>query len=167
MNQLRLAVLRHAKSSWSDESISDHDRPLNGRGREAAPRVGQELADRGWVPNLVLCSSARRTQETWQLASAQLPPVAEVRILRELYLPSLETLVSVLRTVQDEQTTVLLVGHNPGCELLANRLLHEPLTFKTAEAALLTTHADDWYSALASSHLWQLDHKITRAELDD
>ena len=73
-----LLLLRHAKSAWGDPSLADIDRPLAARGRKAAPQMGRELATRGWAPQTVLVSPARRARETWELVAAKLsePPAA-------------------------------------------------------------------------------------------
>ena len=69
---LRLFLFRHAKSSWTDPDVDDHDRPLNPRGRKAAPLIGRFMRARKLVPDLVLCSPARRARETWKLAAEEL-----------------------------------------------------------------------------------------------
>ncbi|MBE0695045.1 MAG: histidine phosphatase family protein, partial [Aquamicrobium sp.] len=68
-----LLLLRHAKSSWDDPALDDFDRPLARRGREAAPRMGREMARRGWLPDLALVSSSLRTRQTWALVAPELP----------------------------------------------------------------------------------------------
>ena len=93
----RLLLLRHAKSSWSEPGASDHDRPLNRRGQEAAPRIGAYLARHRLIPDRVLCSTARRARETWELvateASAAPPPTftepaAFVRLITSATIPA-------------------------------------------------------------------------------
>ena len=76
---LRLVLIRHAKSSWDDFSIEDHDRQLNERGRRSAPAIGQWIADRGDIPTEVLCSDAKRTRETLDLLMEQWPTTPAVR----------------------------------------------------------------------------------------
>lgn len=119
----QLLLLRHAKSSWSEASLSDFDRPLAPRGQKAAPLVGAELAKRGWLPDLALVSPAVRTRETWRLASANWsqpqPPVA---FPEELYEASADELLGEARSVPDKITRLLIVGHNPGLEEFARRL---------------------------------------------
>ncbi|WP_108263258.1 SixA phosphatase family protein [Mangrovicoccus ximenensis] len=117
----RLILTRHAKSDWSHEDLSDHDRPLNARGRAAAPLIGRELAGRGLVPDQVLCSSAQRTQETWAGIAAELPGAAEAEILPALYHASPETMLAVLQGAKGE--VVAMIGHNPGIGALAHQLL--------------------------------------------
>jgi phosphohistidine phosphatase len=62
----RLIIMRHAKSSWTSGASTDHQRPLNKRGRHAAPRIGARLRDIGWIPDMVIASDSERTRETWQ-----------------------------------------------------------------------------------------------------
>ena len=107
----RLLLLRHAKSSWSDAGVRDHDRPLNARGRAAAPRVGTHLRDAGLVPDLVLCSSSRRTCET--VARLDLPDTVAVEVTRDLYLAGPDEVLDLVAAVDDGIATLLVVGHNP------------------------------------------------------
>ncbi len=116
----RLLLLRHAKSSWADPGVRDHDRPLNARGRSAAPLVGRHLQGAGLVPDLVLCSSARRTCET--LALLALPDTVDVVVEHDLYLAHPETVLARVRAVDDGVTTLMVVGHNPTTHELALEL---------------------------------------------
>lgn len=113
----RLLLLRHAKSSWADPGTRDHDRPLNERGRAAADRMGRHLHAAGLRPDLVLCSSARRTCET--LARLDLPAVVAVAVEPDLYLADPGTVLDRIRSVADAVTTLLVVGHNPTTQALA------------------------------------------------
>jgi phosphohistidine phosphatase len=114
----RLFLLRHAKSSWDETSLADHDRPLAPRGRRAAKLMARHLRDEGTSPSLVLCSSARRTRDTLRLLGLG----GEVRIERELYGASEDELLDRLRGVPDTVESVMLVGHNPSIQDLALRL---------------------------------------------
>jgi phosphohistidine phosphatase len=107
----RLLLLRHAKSSWADPGIRDHDRPLNDRGRRAATAMGEHLRAQGWLPDVVLCSSARRTCETATLL--ELPAAAELVIEHDLYLADADTVLHRIRAVDDRAATVMVIGHNP------------------------------------------------------
>ncbi|MBS7698030.1 MULTISPECIES: histidine phosphatase family protein [unclassified Chelatococcus] len=114
----RLVLLRHAKSDWPD-GVTDHERPLAARGRKAAPLIASYMAAEKLLPDLVLVSSARRTQDTWALVSPVLaggsrsdgiPMKTEPRI----YEARVEILLAVLRGIADDVSTLLVVGHNPG-----------------------------------------------------
>lgn len=111
----RLLLLRHAKSSWDDLSLADHDRPLAARGRKAAKLIGAYLRREQIRTSLVLCSSALRARETLDL----IRPSGEIRIERELYGASADQLLERLHRVPDELDAVMLIGHNPAIQALA------------------------------------------------
>lgn len=122
-----LYLLRHAKSSWDDPSLADHDRPLDERGREAAPVVGRHMRQAGLRPARVLCSSARRARQTWKHVAAELAyePVVETR--RDLYDAGADALLRGIRALEEGPDSVMLVGHNPAIEDLAVRLAGDGL----------------------------------------
>ncbi|MCB1508496.1 MAG: histidine phosphatase family protein [Hyphomicrobiaceae bacterium] len=115
----RLLILRHAKSSWDSPALKDFDRPLNTRGRKAAPLMGNLIAARGWVPDLALVSTARRTRETYERLSEGWSTPPELRCCEAIYEASLPTLLALLRRKAGTARCVLLVGHNPGMQELA------------------------------------------------
>ena len=148
-----LIVLRHAKSSWADERLDDHDRPLAARGRKAAVRVGRWLADGGLRPDLVLCSTARRARETVDLVRPAFEQDVPVRFLDALYEAEPDALLEAVRRAPDEVSKLLLIGHNPGLEGLARRLApadgsrqHREMMakFPTAAAAVIGVAAPNW-----------------------
>jgi phosphohistidine phosphatase len=110
-----LFLLRHAKSSWDDPTLADHDRPLAERGRKAAQLVGAYLRREGIRISLVLCSSARRARETLNLVD----PPGEVEIEQELYGASAEQLLELVRQLPETSDSVMLIGHNPAMQELA------------------------------------------------
>jgi phosphohistidine phosphatase len=114
----RLYLLRHAKSSWKDPSLADHDRPLAGRGRRAAKQIAEHLRRSGIQPELVICSSSRRTRETLERIRSVLGDET-VRIEREVYAAGEQGLLERLRRLPDEVDSVMLIGHNPGLQNLA------------------------------------------------
>jgi phosphohistidine phosphatase len=118
----RLFLLRHAKSSWDDAELVDHDRPLAPRGRRAGSLIAEHLAREGITPTLVLCSSARRTRETLDGIVPALGESISVQIERELCAASEQCLLDRLRAVEDGVASLMLIGHNPGVEQLALRL---------------------------------------------
>ncbi|MFB7939138.1 histidine phosphatase family protein [Streptomyces sp. NPDC056049] len=117
----RLVVLRHAKSAWPD-GVADPDRPLGPRGLRDAPAAGRFLAGSVPLPDLALCSPARRARRTWELVAAELDGPVPTRHDARLYGADVPDLLDVLRDVPDEVATLLLVGHNPGLEELVLRL---------------------------------------------
>ncbi|MEW5422372.1 histidine phosphatase family protein [Amorphus sp. 3PC139-8] len=112
----RLMLLRHAKSSWDDPELSDFDRPLNKRGRKAAPAMAREMAARGLVPDLVLCSNAQRTRETLAALLQHLAGPFTIRLSEELYEAGANRIVDVIRTHGGNAKAVLVIGHNPGLQ---------------------------------------------------
>ncbi len=117
-----LLLLRHAKSDWSDPCLADFDRPLASRGRKAAARMAAWMQERGWLPDRVLCSPARRAIETWNLAAPHLACDPEVRSQRTLYLASPAQILRQVRHTPEHCKNVLVIGHNPGLEELCRGL---------------------------------------------
>src|SRR5262245_48582071 len=110
----RLLMLRHAKSSWSEPGASDHDRPLNRRGQETAPRIGAYLARHALVPQRVLCSTARRARETWDLVAAALGDAPPTTYVDQLYDAAPRAILGAIRDADADAQSLLVVGHNPG-----------------------------------------------------
>jgi phosphohistidine phosphatase len=140
-------LLRHAKSSWKT-GASDHERPLAGRGRRAAKAISRHLREQGIEPELVLCSTARRARETLERIEPALGTPA-VRFERDLYGASAEALLERLRGVPDEVGSVMLIGHNPGLQLLALDLARSGAReleekFPTAGLATLAFAGASW-----------------------
>lgn len=115
----RLYLLRHAKSSWDDPTLADHDRPLAPRGRRAARVMAEHLRRKGIAPELVLCSPSRRTRQTLTRLAPALGENADVQLESELYAASAADLLEVLREVPDEVDSLMMIGHNPGVQDLA------------------------------------------------
>jgi phosphohistidine phosphatase len=134
-----LLLLRHAKSSWDDPAVADHDRPLAARGRKAAKLIGARLRTDQTPISLVLCSSARRARETLDLVA----PPGEIEIDDRLYGASADELLQRVSRVPDDVKAVMLVGHNPAIHDLALELLVDPgqlavAKFPTGALATLT-----------------------------
>ena len=120
---LTLYLLRHAKSSWDQPSLSDFDRPLAPRGREAAPRVARHMRDNNWRPELILCSPAERARQTLDLVLDVLDYDPEVRMVDGLYNFGDGTgLLNTIQQIGSECSDLMLVGHNPSMENLALKL---------------------------------------------
>jgi phosphohistidine phosphatase len=113
----KLVLLRHAKSAWPD--VPDHERPLARRGQRDAPVMGRWLHAAGHVPDQVLCSTARRARETWQLAQAGLGAAPPVSFDDAVYQGSAGQLLDVIRRVPTAARTLLIVGHDPALPELA------------------------------------------------
>ena len=138
----RLIVMRHAKSSWKDTNLDDHERPLNKRGRGDAPIVADAIFDRSWIPELILVSSSKRTLQTLEGMSHRMGKTPfEVR--PGIYHATVIDLMIELEDMLNVGTTMIL-GHNPGSELLVNHLSGEWHTMPTATAVLLLHSAPSW-----------------------
>ncbi|MBX3456618.1 histidine phosphatase family protein [Ferrovibrio sp.] len=116
---LRLWLLRHAKSAWNDPDLDDFARPLAPRGKKACRRLGRHLAERGIRPDLVLCSPAARTRQTWERLAKKLPADIVCRFDPGLYLADRKALQALVRSAPTDCRELLLIGHNPGLEDLA------------------------------------------------
>ncbi len=117
-----LYLLRHAKSSWNHPGLSDHERPLNSRGRTAAPKIGAYMNDQGWAPELVLASTSERTRQTWALVAPELDGEPRVIFTDEMYHASAGSLMLLVESLPDDVDSVLLLGHNPGTHAAADML---------------------------------------------
>src|SRR5437764_3656416 len=121
----RLAILRHAKSSWDDPGLDDFNRPLNERGWKAARRLGRELKQRGKRFDLVLSSTSARTRETIEGVQEKFDFGAPVEFDPQLYLASEQLLLERVRALDEKTDAPLIVGHNPGVEQLITSLTHD------------------------------------------
>ncbi len=117
----RLIVLRHAKSAWP-EGVADHDRPLAPRGRRDAPAAGRWLRQSGFVPDRVLCSTAQRARETWQLAEEKLGAQPQTVFEQRVYGASSAELLDLARQTPPGIGTLLMVGHDPAMQELTLEL---------------------------------------------
>ncbi len=134
--------MRHAKSSWKETGVTDHDRPLNKRGLRDAPRIADAIHDRGWTPDLILVSSSKRTLQTLSGMSNRFEGV-QSEIRTEIYHATVNDLLLVLEDMAQEGTTMVL-GHNPGSEILVNHLSGEWHVMPTAAAVLLVESTGQW-----------------------
>ena len=115
----RLMLARHAKSSWGDMTLSDHDRPLNARGQRSAPMVAAELAALECIPDVVYSSTSARTRETWALMEPHFGGHVRVDFTRDLYLASPRMVLSTVASAPRDAETVMVLGHNPSTHALA------------------------------------------------
>ena len=134
--------MRHAKSSWSDASLDDHDRPLNKRGRRDAPRIAQELHDLEWIPDRIRVSSSKRTMETLELME-KISCNSTIDVEASLYHSNISTLLQAVEEVEEGKTTMIL-SHNPGSEILVHQLSNRLEMMPTAATALFEKQHDGW-----------------------
>jgi phosphohistidine phosphatase len=139
-----LLILRHAKSSWADPSLADHDRPLNKRGRRDAPRMGALLREEGLIPGLMLSSTARRARQTAEAVAEESGYEGNVLFTRELYRAHPDSIVRLLRRQPDERLTIMVLGHNPGLEDLLEILTGERQRLPTAALAQVALPISRW-----------------------
>jgi phosphohistidine phosphatase len=121
----RFLILRHAKAGPHDEK-DDKERQLIDRGRSDAALMGRAMRAKDYLPQLVLCSSAARTKETWENAGPELGTKPEAKFLDSLYDATAGTILKCVHAANDTAATVLYIGHNPGLEQLARMLVREP-----------------------------------------
>ncbi len=120
----RLVVLRHAKAA-SAPGLVDIERPLAERGEQDATAAGRQLRATGVVPDLVVCSTARRTRQTWDLVAAELQADPRVSYEERVYDNDVDKLLDLVRETSPDVGTLLLVGHNPASQQLASLLTGE------------------------------------------
>ena len=153
--------MRHAKSDWKTNALSDHDRPLNQRGKRDAPLIAERMLELHWEPQLVISSDSLRTQETWQRMDKIFPNRPNIVFSPQLYHGTVEDIQAVVSTVSNEAQTVMVLGHNPGWENALTFLSGESHTMTTANAALLTHAGKEWRAAIQTPASWRL-FKILR-----
>ncbi|XP_060183566.1 uncharacterized protein At3g52155, chloroplastic [Lycium barbarum] len=163
----RLILLRHAKSSWDNRSIRDHDRPLSKAGQLDAIKVSQNLLKLGWIPQLILSSDALRTRETLKIMQEQVQAFleAEVHFISSFYSvaamdgQTAEHLrEAICKYSRDEILTVMCMGHNRGWEEAASMFSGVTVELKACNAALLEATGKSWEEAfsLAGPGGWKL-----------
>jgi len=136
--------MRHAKSSWDDPGLADHDRPLNKRGRRDAPRVGEWLRRQRLRPELIVSSTAKRARKTAELVAESCGYDGELVVQSELYHASLREWLSVIQTLPESASRVLCVGHNPGLEEALASWTHQEISMPTAAVAHLELSCTTW-----------------------
>lgn len=144
-----ITLLRHAKSDWADAQLDDHDRPLNARGRRAAPLVGRYLEEQSIPCDVIVASTALRVQQTLELIiSTWQRRIPEVYSSQNLYLASPQTIVAEISKLSDDWQAVLVVGHNPGLGDLTSIWAGKSLDFPTACLASFEVDARNWADLL-------------------
>lgn len=140
-----LILMRHAKSSWDDPTLNDHDRPLNKRGRRSASAMGAWLQQNGWTPDEVISSTATRTRETWERTGLT---AESIRFYSALYLAGPDRMLRHLSEASGK--AVLMLGHNPGIAGFANRITEQApdhprfADYPTCATTVIRFDIDDW-----------------------
>jgi phosphohistidine phosphatase len=139
-----LYLLRHAKSSWDDSSVSDFDRPLNERGEKAAPFVGSLMKERGMTPEAIISSPAKRAKQTAKLVAKAAEFPSKISYDERIYEASTARLLAVMGEIADGIDSVMIVGHNPGMESLIWYLTGKMEPMPTAALAVIELNVDRW-----------------------
>ena len=139
-----LLILRHAKSSWKDASLADHDRPLNKRGKREAPRMGKLLQEQDLVPDRIISSTAKRARNTAKAIAKACHCEDRVELTPEFYHAGPGSYLAVLQNVPDDNQRVMVVGHNPGMEALVAHLTGRMETMPTAALAHIELPIERW-----------------------
>ena len=139
-----LYLLRHAKSSWKDDTLDDFERPLKKKGLGDAQLVGKVIRQREIGLDLVISSSAERARQTTQLVLMSADKQVELKFDERLYEAGMRRLLTLVSRLDNQANSVMLVGHNPGFEELLKTLTGEAHTMPTAALAGIEFDVDDW-----------------------
>jgi phosphohistidine phosphatase len=139
-----LLILRHAKSSWKFPDLTDHDRPLNSRGKRDAPLIGNKLAKEGLVPDVIIASSAIRAHATAKKVAKASGYRGEIVIESSLYGGGPQTYLKIVRNQLDRHNKILLVGHNPDVEQLLDILTGTEVIMPTCALAHVSLILERW-----------------------
>ena len=159
MGLRRLILMRHAESPWEGVQLPDHQRPLGERGHQQATRTGSVLAAKGWIPDIVLSSDAKRTRETFAGLSQAFEKEVDVRFLSSFYHSGVAAAEEEVVTLPDGAGCVLLLGHNPGWELLVERLTGKAVAMEPATAAVMGQDLESWKDAGPAAS-WELEEVL-------
>jgi len=139
-----LLLLRHAKSSWKQPDMNDHDRPLNKRGKKEAPNVGKYLKANDLVPDLILSSTARRAHDTAQAVAEESGFEGHIDLYQDLYLSDTACYLDILQSLPNTASRVLVVGHNPEMDELLTLLTDVSQHMTTAALAQINLPITSW-----------------------
>jgi phosphohistidine phosphatase len=148
--------MRHAKSDWSGPQKSDFERPINGRGRKNAVRVGQWMSDNNYIPQRIISSPATRAKETIELVTEQISKFNHEDLIfqDDLYLAGFTQLIEIINTYQNDAQSLMLIGHNPGIENLVNYLCSQSGNSETSVTTanlFIFEYADNHFNPVADS----------------
>lgn len=139
-----LFLLRHAKSSWDNPNQTDFERPLNKRGREAAPLMGRYISENDVRPDVIISSPATRARETAELIIDASELKSELRFDQRIYDATWLDLLKVIAGIENEIESALLIGHNPGFEETVFRLTDEKVIMPTAALVKIELNIERW-----------------------
>lgn len=139
-----LLLMRHAKSSWKDDKLADHERPLKKRGKKDAKLIAKEIKKNNFVPDQILSSSATRAKETVEILTDALDYKGKTHFVDELYMGEPQDFINALKEVNNKHKTVLIVGHNPGLEAYLQIIDGEIEAVPTGGLGYLVLVLEDW-----------------------
>ncbi len=139
-----ILILRHAKSSWKDADVNDHDRPLNKRGKRDAPHMGELLQDKHLVPDFIISSTAKRAHSTAKAVAKAARYKGDITLNQSLYAAPPTAYIDVLHDLSNKYSRVLMVGHNPGLEQLVSMLSGEEHIMPTCSLAHIQLRINSW-----------------------
>jgi phosphohistidine phosphatase len=159
-----LLILRHAKSSWKHDELSDRERPLNKRGHRQAPLIGQYLHSLELTPDLILSSPARRARDTAVMAAQECGYDGDVDFINAFYPGDPEDYIQTLSALPDAAERVMVVGHNPGLEYLLAGFIRYAEAMPTAALAHVNLHINHWWELCDDTRgdlirLWQPEER--------
>lgn len=152
----QILLLRHAKSSWKDENLSDHDRPLNKRGKHTAPIMGQRLAIKEYQPQHIISSTAKRALDTASIVANEIKYDKErIETNRKLFHAWPDEISEVIAQCDDSINKLMMVGHNPGMTMYANQLLksHRFENIPTAGLVTISININNWQEILKPENI--------------
>lgn len=157
-----LLIMRHAKSSWKDSNVTDHDRPLKKRGTKDAARMGKLLKDKGLVIDKILSSTAVRAADTAVLVAEKAGYKKDVEYSDSLYMAEGNGILDIIQHQPDDIKTLLLIGHNPGMEAFVQMMTKKIDSLSTASIAYFEADIEHWKdfnkdSAIKFKKFWQPD----------
>jgi phosphohistidine phosphatase len=156
---LHLILMRHAKSDWSDGSLSDHDRPLNHRGKRDAPNMARWLADQNLIPDLILVSSSQRTRETVALMTEIWNTEPDTLFREDLYHSSPEEIIGAVQCNGNDRQRVMVIAHNPGMTSLVSHFADDFIEMPTAAIAIFESTCDSWSDLKPATSMRLVEHK--------
>jgi phosphohistidine phosphatase len=139
-----LLLMRHAKSSWKDPDLTDHERPLNKRGKRDAPLMGELLKSEGLVPDVIYCSTAKRARKTIGAVIESTGYTGKIEYMDTLYMAEPYALIDILKSLPRKIDMVMLVGHNPGLEGVLQILSGEIEALQTSAVAQIKLKIKQW-----------------------
>lgn len=161
-----LLLMRHAKSSWTDATLSDHQRPLNERGRRSATHVGAALHARGFAPDLIWSSDAKRTRETAVHLIRAIPGAQTVEYTPEFYHASRQNVLRLCATQTEPDGSLMLLGHNPGWAELHSYFTSMAHPYPTGACTVLSRLPDEKTEWLDPKS-WRFTDLILPRELEE